>query len=260
MISNDKDILKAGSKILLTGGSGVLGTALRKIEPNIIAPSHNELDITNAQQCKEIIAKYNSDIIIHAAGYTDVANAENDKEKCKKINVDGTRNIAQAVFQKPSFSGDSKARLRRLVYISTDYVFDGEIGNYKENDPTKPVNYYALTKLQGEDIIKKYPNTLIIRTAFKPDGPWPYSRAFVDQYSSHEFVSVIAPQILQAALMDDLTGVIHIAGNRKRIYDLAKIVSPEVGQMHRSDVAVRIPKDTSLNIDKWKKIQKTSLQ
>src|SRR3989344_3680365 len=239
-------------KILLTGGSGNLGTEMQKFlsinEKNIddIAPDLKELDITDLKKCVIVMDKYNPDIIVHAAAYTDVSGAEKNKKQCWDINVIGTQNIALT------------SKGRRLVYISTDYVFDGEKGNYKESDTPNPVNYYALTKLVGENIIQQYPKTLIIRTAFKPNGKWMYEKAFIDQYSSHEFVTDIAPQIMRAALIMELEGVIHIAGKRKRMYDLAKRVSPNVGTMKRSDVSVHIPFDTSLNISKWTKILKTS--
>lgn len=143
---------------------------------------------------------------------------------------------------------------RRFVYISTDYVFDGERGNYREEDIPNPRNFYALTKLIGEVIMRQYSHTLIIRTAFKPDGPWPYERAFIDQYASHEFVSVIAPDIAKAVLMTDMLGIVHIAGKRTSMYDLARQASPSVGKMSVNDAGVALPHDASLNISKWKKI------
>lgn len=232
-------------KVLITGGSGNLGQAIQKLMP-CIAPDQHELDITDLASCKRAIKKYKPDIIIHCAAWTDVAGAEKNKDACWAINVTGTQNLVRA------------ADGRRVVYISTDYVFDGEQGNYTEEDTPSPQNFYALTKLAGELIMRQYEQTLIIRTAFKKDGPWPYEKAFVDQWASHEFVSVLAPQILQAALMTKLVGVIHIAGARKSIYELARQATPSVGKMSRSDVAVHIPRDTSLNISKWQTISSKS--
>jgi dTDP-4-dehydrorhamnose reductase len=233
--------LNSRKKILLTGASGRLGIALQK-HIECICPDLDELDIRDFGQCLRVMKKYKPDIVIHAAAYTNVSSAEKNNKDCWDINVFGTENIARA--------SDG----RRLVYISTDYVFDGEKGDYSEEDTPNPVNYYALTKLAGEVIIRQYQNTLIIRTAFKPDGPWAYPKAFVDQWASHDFVSKIAPDIARAATMMSLIGVIHIAGEKKTIYDLAKQVSPDVGKIRIKDVDVRIPKDTSLNTSKWKKI------
>lgn len=244
--------------ILLTGGTGTLGSQIQKHidahypDIDVFSPSKKELDITDSKQCGEVIQRYNPDVILHVAAYTDVVGAENNKNKCWAINVQGTENLIK--IQRLSLCISGEVRPPRFVYISTDYVFDGEKGNYKEEDIPNPVNYYALTKLFGEVIIRQYPDTLVIRTAFKPNGPWKYENAFIDQYSSHEFVDVIVPDIAKAVLMQDLVGTIHIAGKRKRMYDLAKQASPNVGKMYRADVQVNIPKDTSLNTNKWKKI------
>jgi dTDP-4-dehydrorhamnose reductase len=231
---------KASQKILITGGSGNLGTEIRK-HLDCYAPDANELDVTDFASCERAIKKYKPDIVLHCAAWTDVAGAEKNKEKCWAVNVTGTENIMKS-FKK------------RFVFISTDYVFDGEKGNYSEDDIPNPQNFYSLTKLAGELIVRQYPSTLIIRTAFKKDGPWPYERAFTDQWVSHEFVSAIAPQIARAVTMTELIGVIHIAGERKSIYELAKRVSPNVGKMSIKNAGVKLPKDTSLNISKWKKI------
>lgn len=227
--------------ILITGGSGNLGTQIQK-HVECFAPDVAELDITDIASCKRAIKKYDPDTIIHGAAWTDVAGAEQKREQCWAVNVTGTENIAKA------------SAGRRLVYISTDYVFDGEKGNYSEEDIPNPKNFYALTKLMGEAMIRQYPGSLVIRTAFKKDGAWPYKKAFVDQWTSHDFVSVIAPQIVKAALMEHLVGTIHIAGARTSMYDLARRATRDVGKMSIHDVPVKIPQDTSLNISKWKKI------
>ena len=236
-MSNDKP------SIFITGGTGNLGTVLQRLAP-CIAPAAVELDITEAQQCAQFVERHDPKIIIHAAAYTDVAGAEKNREACWKVNVEGTRNMVRA------------AAGRRFVYISTEYVFDGEKGMYIEEDVPNPVNFYSLTKLLGEAIVAQYPNTLIIRTAFKPDGPWKYPKAFADQWMSAELVSNMAPDILQASRMEDLLGVIHVSGTRKTVYDLARQASPDVGKMSRADVPVVLPRDTSLDSSQWHKIKK----
>lgn len=205
-----------------------------------------ELDVADIASCRRAIKKYHPDLIIHAAAWTDVTGAEKNKKSVWAVNVTGTENIARA------------AAGRRLVYISTDYVFDGERGQYRESDTPNPKNFYSLTKLVGEVIMQQYPNTLIIRTAFKPNGPWRYPKAFTDQWGSHDFVSTIAPQILRAARMDDLVGLIHIAGKRTTMYDLARRASPNVGKMSRKDVSVPLPKDVSLNTTTWNNLSSRS--
>lgn len=234
-------MMKDKKVILITGGSGALGSSMRKLM-DCFAPDSRELDITDFKKCQTAVEKYNPDIIIHCAAWTDVAAAEKHKKDCWRVNVVGTENMACA------------AAGRRFVYISTEYVFDGQQGNYKEDDIPNPVNFYALTKLLGEIAVRQYNQTLVIRTAFKQDGPWPYEAAFVDQWMSADFASERAPDILRASLMTDLIGLIHISGERKSIYDLAIKVSPDVKKMSINDVPVILPKDTSLDSSHWKKI------
>lgn len=236
---------KPRNKILITGGSGALGSNIKKLI-QCDAPNSKELDITDFKRCLWAVKKYNPSIIIHCAAWTDVAGAEKEKEKCWKVNVTGTQNMVKATTG------------RRFIYISTHYVFDGQKGGYKENDIPNPVNFYSLTKLIGEAIVGQYPNTLIIRTGFKKDGPWEYPKAFVDQWTCADFASQRMPDIIKAALMTDLTGVIHISGKKKTIYDLAKKVSPNIKPMSIKDVSVPLPPNIFLNSSKWKKISSKS--
>lgn len=236
---------KKNPKILITGGSGALGLNIKKIV-KCFAPDSKELDVTDFKKCIKAINKYKPDIIIHCAAWTDVARAEKEKQKCWNVNVVGTENLVKA------------SKGKRFVYISTEYVFDGEKGDYSELDIPNPINFYSLTKLIGEAIVRQYPNTLIIRTAFKKDGPWPYEKAFTDQWMSADFASERAPDIVRAGLMKDLKGIIHISGGRKTIYDLAKRVSPNVGKMSINDLSVKLPRDTSLNSSLWKEISSKS--
>src|SRR3989338_3709519 len=210
-------IPKLSNKILITGGSGILGSSIVRIV-KCDTPDFKELDVTDLKKCQKAMKKYNPDIIIHCAAWTDVVGAEKEKEKCWKVNVVGTENMVKVA------SG------RRFIYISTHYVFDGEKGNYKENDTPNSLNFYSLTKLVGEAIVHQYPNTLIIRTGFKKDGPWEYPKAFVDQWTCADFASERAPDIVRAALMEKLVEVIHISGEKKTVYDLARKTSPDVGK------------------------------
>lgn len=143
------------NKILLFGGSGKLGAELKKTI-NCISPSHSEVDITDFKILNNFIKKNRLDIIIHAAALVGAKECEENKELAYKTNVEGTYNITK-ICQKEKI---------KLVYISTDTVFDGEKGNYKEEDIPNPINYYSLTKLLGECFVKMLDNYLIIRTSF----------------------------------------------------------------------------------------------
>lgn len=205
------------------------------------APSHNELDICDAAAVAEYVAANSPDIILHAAAITDNRDIESNPAQALAVNIAGTANLAQACIG---------TRIR-LVYLSTDYVYKGEHGNYSETDELLPSNLYAWTKLGGEASVRAVPNHLIIRTSFG-NPTFDYPAAFADKWSSKEYVDVIAPDLLEAAL-SPLTGIVNIGGPRRTFYDYAVERNPQVGKIKRGNAAHESPADTSLNLDKWQK-------
>lgn len=150
--------------ILITGGNGQLGTEVCRLldeqKINYISTDSKEMDITNSEVTMNYIKKINPDVIYHCAAYTAVDKAEDEgKELAEKINVEGTRNVALAAKEVSAV----------MVYISTDYVFDGLLkdGEYTIDAQTNPQNEYGRTKLLGEqavqEILEKY---YIIRTSW----------------------------------------------------------------------------------------------
>lgn len=218
-------------KILLTGGSGNLGTELRKYL-DVDAPSHAEFDITNPD-----IITDGYDLIVHCAAYTDVSMAQWQKDLCYATNVLGTRNL---VNNAP------------IVYISTEYVYSGERGNYKETDYPEPVNFYGLTKLLGEYECAPVDH-VIIRTLFKP-RPFKYEYAFRDQITSGDYVDVIAPKIAYVVKnFDKFPSIINIGTGKKTIIELAR-QTREVKPISYKDTPVVLPRDTSLDLSLWRDI------
>lgn len=150
--------------ILLTGGNGQLGTELRKLLDekgwDYISTDADVLDITDAEKTMDYITDLKPELIYHCAAYTAVDKAEDEgKELDEKINVDGTRNVATA----------AKAAGSKLVYISTDYVFDGtrKDGMYQVDDTTNPQSEYGRTKLLGEQAVQEImEDYYIIRTSW----------------------------------------------------------------------------------------------
>lgn len=138
-------------KILITGANGMLGQDLCPILEDVgafvIETDVDTLDITNSDMTEKVITDVHPDMVIHCAAYTNVDKAEEDLETAIKINVTGTENLAKVC---------GKLDIP-LVYISTDYVFDGtNTVPYKTDDKTNPINNYGLTKMQGEEAVKKY--------------------------------------------------------------------------------------------------------
>jgi dTDP-4-dehydrorhamnose reductase len=182
------------------------------------------------------------DLIIHAAAFTSPPLVDKDPLKAIETNIIGTTNVVKLCVEFGS----------RLIYISTDYVFNGEKGDYRETDPVYPVNKYAWSKLGGECAVRIYDKSLIIRTSFGPNV-FPYPKAFVDQWTSRESVSVIARKIV-SLIDNDMTGVIHVGGKRKTVYEYAKGLdeSKEIGKLSIKDVSFSVPVDTSLNCEKYR--------
>lgn len=232
------------SKIIFTGGNGLLGSEFRKIRPDIDYPSSKEFDITNFEQMRQYTQSNGCELVIHAAAFTSPPLIDKNPLKALENNIIGTTNVVKLCME---FN-------IRLIYISTDYVLKGDKGNYKESDPIYPVNKYAWSKLGGECAARLYAKALIVRTSFGPNT-FPYEKAFVDQWTSRENVSIIARKI--SKLLDkNITGVIHVGGKRKTVFEYAKSLdeSKDIGELSINDVNFVVPVDTSLNCDKYNEL------
>ena len=141
---------------------------------------------------------------------------------------------------------------KRLVYISTDYVYPSLTGNYKETDALLPFNSYAWSKLGGECAVRLVPNHLIIRTSFG-SSKFPYEIAYNNKWTSKDYVDIIAPMILQAS-QSELQGVINIGTEKKTIFDFASKRNTVKGKPLTDNSS---PRDSSLNLTKWKAFQKS---
>lgn len=210
-----------------------------KLGVKLIAPRREELDITDAAAVKKYVRQLSPDVIIHAAAVTDNRDIETDPSAALDVNITGTVNLAQACLGSRT----------RLVYISSDYVYKGDRGNYQESDEVLPSNLYAWTKLAGEAAVRAVANHLIIRTSFGA-SVFAYPAAFSDKWSSKEYVDVVAPIIFKAAV-GAATGVMNIGGSRRTLYEYASERNPQVKKISRDESGYDSPVDTSLNLDKW---------
>lgn len=189
-------------KYLITGASGQLGYDIinelkKRKELDYLAPSSKEMNITDINKVKEIISNYKPDVIFHCAAYTSVDKAEENKEICYDVNVNGTRNIAIA----------AKECNAKIIYISTDYVFDGtKDGTYTTEDKTNPINYYGYTKLCGEEIVKTLDDYLIVRISwvFGINGN-NFIKTMLKLAESKNEISVVSDQIGSPTYTEDLS-------------------------------------------------------
>ncbi|MDD3436880.1 MAG: dTDP-4-dehydrorhamnose reductase [Candidatus Gastranaerophilales bacterium] len=138
-------------KVLITGSNGMLGQDLSAVLEDegyeVIETTRATLDVVNFEQVKNVLTKYNPDCVIHCAAYTNVDGAESDLETATLVNAKGTENIAKVCTDKDIL----------LIYISTDYVFDGTKNEpYIPSDKPNPLNNYGKTKLEGEKAVQKY--------------------------------------------------------------------------------------------------------
>lgn len=229
-------------KILITGGSGLLGSEIiKKLKENNIkyyAPNSKEYNIENLELTNKIISEYAPDTIIHCAAVAKFKDVELNPKKALITNIIGTCNITHACM----------GTNIKLIYISTSHVFDGKKGNYNINDKINPLTKYAKTKAAGEYTVLTHNNSLVIRTEFCGKD-FPFDTAYVDKFSSKEYVDNLVPKLLDICL-GDKKGIYHVGGPRKSFYDFALERNPNVKQGSIKEIVskskVPILVDTSL--------------
>ncbi len=272
-------------KLLLTGASGLIGTyLLSRIKTNynnIYVTSHRsspkfgksiQLDLVETENVYKKLKETKPEIIVNLAALTDVERCEIDRDLARRLNRDLVSAISRYVYENKAY----------LLHISTDYVFDGNEGNYKEDAQTNPVNWYGITKLQGEnEIILKLcqENWCIARvsTVFgiherKKSMPLLITeklqkgervKVIMDQYTSPTYALNLA-NMLKEIIDKKIRGIIHASGaSRLSRYEQALKVSRFFGlneelilntSSHEISWKARRPKDSSLNVDKACKV------
>lgn len=205
-------------KIMVTGARGMLGSDLCQVldsDFQVYGFDIEDFDIVDEQATMHWALKIEPDVIFHLAAYTNVDGSEDNRETAFAVNAIGTQNISRAARNSNS----------RLIYLSTDYVFDGTKGEpYVETDEPNPINYYGLTKLYGELYVAQLTlHHLIVRTSwlFGPNG-----KNFVDtiiaKAEAGESLKVVNDQhgcptytlhlarALREAMESNLEGIIHL--------------------------------------------------
>ena len=223
--------------ILITGAAGKLGKAVLALIPEAIGATRAEFDIANASEINSFLDQHTSvTTILHCAAMISPPKINEDIAQAIQSNIIGTSLLSAECFK----------RNIRLVYISTDYVFAGDKGEYIEGAELLPQNKYAWSKLGGECAVQMLNSWVIIRLSFGPDE-FPYKAAFTDQFTSRESASVIAEKIKNIVL-SNYNGVIHIGGTRKSVYEYALSLGAEnIDKISIKDMSVKMPVDTSLD-------------
>lgn len=203
-------------------------------EVEVASPPRNELDISCEHSTANYFLEHTFDVIVHCAAYTATVAASKEIEKCVETNILGTWNMLKGAMKNNM----------RFVFISTDYVFDGKVGNYKVGDPINPIGNYAMSKAAAELIARMYKNSLCIRTSFVP-SVFPHPAAFADQYATRDYVDVISPVIRKLSLSEKV-GISHVGTDYKSIFELAQKRKANVKPISIKDVDFYLPPDTSL--------------
>jgi len=202
--------------IILFGGSGHLGSNILK-NLKCISPRHNEIDLSKYCDLEKNPIFSDANTIVHSAGYVDTEGCEDDPNKCLENNVMTTYNLVKIC----------RSKNIKLVYISSEYVFDGESLEYRPSSPVSPKNIYGLCKASSEFIVKTLKNYLIIRAPFIRTDKFMYPSAFKDQYTVRQYVDKVAKDIAQCITGGE-TGIKHIVGKYQSVYELAKKTNPNV--------------------------------
>ncbi|MDD4161043.1 MAG: SDR family oxidoreductase [Methanothrix sp.] len=214
-------------KLLITGGSGLLGSkvaeiALARGDEVFSGYAHNmpsygkpvRFDLLDVPDISDMLERLAPEVIIHSAALTDVDRCEREKDLAYKMNVEGTRAIAAAAEKVGSF----------LIYISTDYVFDGLCGMYREDDIPNPVSYYGYSKLLGEQFCRGcIARTCVIYGSRPASGKVNFALWLLSSLKSGKQVRVVTDQFITPTLNTNLAAMVLEAADRRLcgVYNLA---------------------------------------
>ena len=231
---------------LITGSTGILGRELVQIFPRCLHPKRDELDIRNRSAVDAFFADHKPDVVVHAAALTGVRECESNRPLAWDTNVMGTENLVKAA--------EKHCKNCRFTYVSTACIFKGDREMYTEQDVPYPENFYALTKLLGEMVVRSFPNHLIVRTNFVARTKWRYPKAFADRYGTYLFADEVALGVKEVT-ESDLDGIVHIVGDKKMsVFELAKLTTPDVEPMTMNEYkGPPLTVDMSLDTVRWKK-------
>ena len=199
----------------VTGASGQVGLEVARLLPGARLHSREDLDVTDAAGVHSALDR--ADVVIHLAAFTDVDECEKDPARAFAVNAQGAGHVAEA----------AAAGGARVVYVSTDYVFDGTAdGEYAEDHPTGPLNAYGRSKLEGEQIVMAHgDDNLVVRTSWVYGRGRNFVRTILSAARAGKELSVVADQIGRPTWARDLaralvhlveagaSGSIHVAGD-----------------------------------------------
>ena len=265
-------------KFLVTGSAGLVGQQVVKYlsKSNQVFSCYNEskpeygdsvkMDLKNREMISSILTEKKPDIVIHLGAMTGVDLCEKEKTSASEINTKATEIIAKECSKLNSF----------LVYVSTDYVFDGNLGMYKEDNVTNPLGFYGESKLEGEKVVQNFSTNWCIARTSTPFGLHPTKKSFpmwvienlqkqkqidilIDQFTSPTYIPNLSRMLIEISERR-ITGVIHAAGASKiSRYQMASMVSDKLNldgtllkqiSINKMKWVAQRPKDSSLDVSR----------
>ena len=265
-------------KFLVTGSAGLVGQQVVKYlsKSNQVFSCYNEskpeygdsvkMDLKNYELVSSVLTEIKPDVVIHLGAMTGVDLCEKEKTSASEINTKATEIIAKECSKLNSF----------LVYVSTDYVFDGNFGMYKEGDVANPLGFYGKSKLEGEKAVQNFSTNWCIARTSTPFGLHPTKKSFpmwvienlqkqkqidvlIDQFTSPTYIPNLSRMLIEISERR-ITGIIHTAGASKiSRYQMASMVSDKLNldgtllkqiSMNKMKWVAQRPKDSSLDVSR----------
>jgi len=225
-----------------------------------------KMDLKNYELVSSVLTEIKPDVVIHLGAMTGVDICEKEKTSASEINTKATEIIAKECLKLNSF----------LVYVSTDYVFDGNFGMYKEGDVANPLGFYGKSKLEGEKAVQNFSTNWCIARTSTPFGLHPTKKSFpmwvienlqkqkqidvlIDQFTSPTYIPNLSRMLIEISERR-ITGIIHAAGASKiSRYQMASMVSDKLNlddtllkqiSMNKMKWVAQRPKDSSLDVSR----------
>ena len=231
-------------KIIFTGGTGRFASVFRKFKSNykIYYPSKKILNINNFDSIKRYLNKIKPHYLIHCAALSrPMSIHEKNISKSIDTNIIGTSNVVKAC---------SLFKVK-LIYFSTNYVYPGTKGSYKETDPVMPINKYAISKLGGECAVQMYENSLILRICMT-EKPFVHKKAFSDVEMNFMFHEELAKNLLKIIKKK---GIINVGGKKQTVIKFAKKYNKNIKPISaRKAINKNYPLKQSMNVNKYLKL------
>ena len=228
------------NKIVVSGGNGRFATVLKKVidSKNYLFPNKSQMNILKPSSLEKYLKIKKPKYFIHVAALSRPMSIH-DKNISQSININiiGTCNVVK-VCEKLGI---------KLIYFSTGYVYPGIKGNYTENDPVKPINKYAISKLGGECAVRMYNNSLILRIIMC-EKPFIHKSAFYDIKTNFIFQNDVAKMIPKLL---NKKGIINVGGKIQSVYNFAKKYNKKIKKSSGKKI---FPPNPSLNLKKLHKI------